>query len=231
MTQLRCLIVDDERLARLEMRALLEEAGGCAVVAEAVNSSQAEGLITKHQPDVLFLDINMPGANGFELLERLDYCPLVVFVTAYDQFAIKAFEVHALDYLMKPVRPERLGATLVLVRERLSKRPGHRLFISTKDGGKFLALEDIFLVRAYDHYVRLYHDKGSDMLHQSLKEFTRRLPEGDFFSANRSEVIRVSAVESASKLSRSRYQLALPSEETVDVSERQSIVWRQRFSR
>jgi len=171
----------------------------------------------------------MPGANGFDLLTQLDDCPLVVFVTAYDQFAIRAFEVNALDYLLKPVRSGRLQQTLALVRERLPRGPGSRIFVATKDGGRFLRLTDIFLVRAYDHYVRLYHDKGSDMLHQSLKDFMKRLPDEDFFVANRSEAIRLNAVVSVGNLSRRRYELTLPAGEAVVVSERQSVVWRREF--
>lgn len=227
MIPLRCLLIDDERLARLEMAALLAEDGDCTVVAEAGNASQAVGMIGIHRPDVIFLDINMPGANGFDLLAQLDNCPLVVFVTAYDQFAIRAFEVNALDYLLKPVRSERLRQTLDVVRARLPQEPGSRIFIPTNSGGTFLQLEDIFLVRAYDHYVRLYHDKGSDMLHQSLKDFMTRLPGKDFFLANRSEFIRLDAVAEVGNLSRGRYRLTLPAGETVIVSERQSVVWRR----
>lgn len=230
MIPLRCLIIDDERLARLEIAALLAEAGDCTVVAEASNASQAVNLIRMHQPDVIFLDINMPGANGFDLLAQLDDCPLVVFVTAYDQFAIRAFEVNALDYLLKPVRPKRLGKTLALIREQLPKAQGSRIFISTSDGGKFIKLQDIFLVRSYDHYVRIYHSTGSNMLHQSLKDFVKRLPAPDFFLANRSEVIRLEAVIEIGNLSRGRYELSLPADETVVVSERQSVVWRREIS-
>lgn len=229
MIPLRCLIIDDERLARLEIAALLAEAGDCTVVAEAGNTSQAIDLIGIHQPDVIFLDINMPGANGFDLLAQLDDCPLVVFVTAYDQFAIRAFEVNALDYLLKPVRPERLEKTLALIRERLPTERGSRFFISTKDGGKFVILKEVFLVRAYDHYVRIYHGNGSNMMHQSLKDFMMRLPAQDFFLANRSEVIRLDAVIEVGSLSRGRYQLTLPANEVVVVSERQSVVWRREF--
>ncbi|MFK8056275.1 MAG: LytR/AlgR family response regulator transcription factor [Saprospiraceae bacterium] len=227
---LRCLIVDDERLARVELAALLEEVGGCSVLAEAGNADQGVELIGIHQPDVVFLDINMPGANGFDLLTRLDDCPLVVFVTAYDQFAIRAFEVNALDYLLKPVRLDRLEKTVALIRERLPTEQRNRIFITTKDGGKFVNLKDIFLVRAYDHYVRVYHSAGSNMLHQSLKEFMKRLAGQNFFMANRSEAIRLDTVAKVGSLSRGRYMLSLPAGESVVVSERQSVVWRREFS-
>ena len=170
-------------------------------------------------------------SHGFQLLEDLPNCPLVVFVTAYDQFAIQAFEVQALDYLMKPVHPTRLASTLRLLRERLGNSKGQRFFISGRNGGKFLDLDDIYLIRAYDHYVRLYHPAGSDMLHQSLGKFSNRLSEDEFFRINRSEIIRVAAVQGLASLSRGRYALTLPGGETVTVSERQSVQWRRKFGK
>jgi two-component system LytT family response regulator len=174
----------------------------------------------------------MPGTNGFELLTQLNYCPLVVFVTAYDQYAIKAFEVHALDYLMKPVRPERLAATLDLVRERLSAQatPIRQLFLPDKDGGgKFLSLEDVHLIRTYDHYLRLYHNSGSDMIHKGLTAFAQKLDATTFFQINRSEIVRLAAVKSIGKLSRGRYALTMPGGEVVTVSESRGRVWRKTF--
>lgn len=229
MTLLRCLLVDDERLARLELSALLAEAGGCTVIAEAANAPQALQLIPLHQPDVVFLDINMPGTNGFELLSQLESCPLIVFVTAYDQFAIQAFEVHALDYLMKPVRPNRLATTLDRVRQQLNTNTKEKIFLANRAGGRFVELSDIYLVRAYDHYVRIYHSAGNDLLHQPLGRFTARLPADDYFKANRSEVIRTDAVTSINNLSRGRYELLFPSGERVVVAERRSVAWRRRF--
>ncbi|MFK8162080.1 MAG: LytR/AlgR family response regulator transcription factor [Lewinella sp.] len=229
---LRCMLIDDERLARVEMAALLSEAGGCEVVAACGGAAAAIPLITSLQPDLLFLDINMPGTNGFEMLAKLDVCPPVVFVTAYDQYAIKAFEVHALDYLMKPVHPTRLAATLALVRQRLAARPAHlqQLFLPDKDGGgKFLLLEDVYLIRAYDHYLRLYHPDGTELILQSLTRFEKRLDPGAFFQINRSEIVRLAAIQHIGKLSRGRYALTLPDGEVVTVSESRGRVWRKTF--
>ena len=106
---MRALIVDDERLARKELIKLLEEHPSIEVVGEAMNADEAEQMIIELNPDLLFLDIQMPGRTGFQLLESLDSAPLVVFTTAYDEFALKAFEVNALDYLLKPIQPERLS--------------------------------------------------------------------------------------------------------------------------
>ncbi|MEM9258335.1 MAG: LytTR family DNA-binding domain-containing protein [Bacteroidota bacterium] len=229
MIPIRCLIVDDERLARLELAALLTDIGGCTVVAEAGNAKQALHLIPYHQPDLVFLDINMPGTNGFELLGQLHNCPPVIFVTAYDQYAIQAFEVHALDYLLKPVRPDRLKTSLERLKKERTTRIPQRIFIPNRSGGRFVKLEDIYLARAYDHYVRLYHPAGNDLLHQQIGRFAKCLPPDEYFQANRSEIIRLAAVNQVSKLSRGRYGLQLPNKELVIVSERRSIEWRRRF--
>src|SRR5678815_5523252 len=106
---MKALIVDDERLARKELMKLLEEHPSIDIVGEAQNADEAEQMITELNPDLLFLDIQMPGRTGFQLLESLDQVPLVVFTTAYDEFALKAFEVSALDYLLKPITAERLA--------------------------------------------------------------------------------------------------------------------------
>lgn len=226
------MLIDDERLARVELAALLEEAGGCEVVAACGGAAAALPLVTSLRPDLLFLDINMPGTNGFELLGQLEFCPPVVFVTAYDQYAIKAFEVHALDYLLKPVHPGRLAATLDRVRDRLAVRPAplQQLFIPGKDGGgKFLALDDVHLIRACDHYLRLYHSGGTEMIHQSLARFEQRLDPGAFFRVNRSEIVRLASIRGTAPLSRGRYELTLD-KEIVTVSESRGRVWRRRFA-
>ena len=106
---MRALIVDDERLARKELMKLLEDHPMIEVVGEAMNAEEATQMVNELNPDLLFLDIQMPGKTGFQLLEELDSVPLVVFTTAYDEFALKAFEVNALDYLLKPIQPERLS--------------------------------------------------------------------------------------------------------------------------
>ena len=109
---MKALIIDDERLARAELRRLLEKHPEVEIVGEARDAEDALAQIGGVEPELLFLDIQMPGANGFELLEQLDRVPLVIFTTAYDEYAIQAFEVNALDYLLKPVSPERLAAAL-----------------------------------------------------------------------------------------------------------------------
>ncbi|MGB3546609.1 MAG: LytTR family DNA-binding domain-containing protein [Saprospiraceae bacterium] len=230
METLRCLIIDDERLARVELTALLTEIAGCTVVGDTGHPEQAAALIGKLRPDLLFLDINMPGCNGFELLSQLAHCPPVVFVTAYDEFALRAFGVHALDYLLKPVTPARLADCIRAIRNRqtAAAAPGRQLFIPSDYGGHYLPLAEVFLIRAYGHYLRFYHQSGSDLLYQTLEQMVAGLPGEEFFRANRSAIFRVSAVTGRQRLSRGRYLFQLPGGQQVTVSERQAVLWRQR---
>ncbi len=121
---MKALVIDDERLARKELMKLLEEHPLIEVVGEAMNADEAEKLIEELNPDLLFLDIQMPGRNGFQLLESLDSVPFVVFTTAYDEFALKAFEVNALDYLLKPIQPERLSDAVHKIMEKEKAKAG-----------------------------------------------------------------------------------------------------------
>nr|WP_240331756.1 response regulator [Salinibacter ruber] len=120
---LRTLIVDDERLARRELRRLLEPHEAVTVAGEAANADAAEAAVHEKNPDLLLLDVQMPGDSGFDLLTRLDAVPHVVFVTAYDEYAIRAFKVNALDYLVKPVEPERLAQAIETVQARATRSP------------------------------------------------------------------------------------------------------------
>src|SRR6188768_4147863 len=134
---MRALIVDDERLARKELMKLLEDHPMIEVVGEAMNAEEATQMVNELNPDLLFLDIQMPGKTGFQLLEELDSVPLVVFTTAYDEFALKAFEVNALDYLLKPIQQERLTETVSKLAEKERAKT-----VAVKGPEKKLGLED-----------------------------------------------------------------------------------------
>ena len=152
---MKAIIVDDERLARKELMSLLASHPEIEVVDEAANPDEAMEKIEKHDPDVVFLDIQMPGKTGFEMLEEMERVPQVIFTTAYDEFALKAFEYNALDYLLKPIQPERLTESLNKVSIKASKKPAKDQKLSSKDqvfvkdGDKcwFVKLEDVRLVR------------------------------------------------------------------------------------
>ena len=207
---MRTIIVDDERLARKELNSLLENYTEIEIIDEAVNGDDAFEKITLHQPDLIFLDIQMPGKSGFELLEQLDKVPNVIFTTAYDEFAIKAFDVNALDYLLKPIQEERLKESIqkaLTLNEKSvtesDEKPAARTLtikdqVFVKDGDKcwFVKLQDIRLFESDGNYIKVYFNNFKPMIHKSLNALDERLDERSFFRASRKHVINLSWVES-----------------------------------
>ena len=229
MTDLTCIIVDDERLARTELRATLTELGGCRILGEAASAMEAATLLGGVDPDCIFLDVTMPERGGFAFLDGLENPPPIVFVTAHDNFAVRAFSVRAVDYLLKPVAPERLAETLKLLRERTfgKTKPGEVIEVETHCGLKLLDLALVDLLRSYDHYVRLYHRDGTYLVRRPLRDIEPTLPgPSNFFRCNRSEIVRRSAIVRSETQSRSRYLFILANGETIKVSEARSRVWR-----
>lgn len=206
---MKTIIIDDERLARNELKRLLEEFPKINVVAEAANADEAIELIDEHQPDLLFLDIQMPGKNGFELLEIIeDRVPEVIFTTAYDEYALKAFEYNALDYLMKPIDSSRLAEAITKVEaeikrsERLSADPNVQYLtendqVFVKDGEKcwFVKLGKVRLFESMGNYVRLHFEDQKPMILKSLNSLEERLDPKSFFRANRKHIINLQWVE------------------------------------
>ena len=188
---MKALVVDDEPLARRELRRLLAAFPIVQVVGEAGNIDEARERIEALSPDVVFLDIQMPGGTGFDLLAQLDRVPRIVFTTAYDQYAVKAFEVNALDYLLKPIEPERLATAMRKIqadrRAQRSRRdaPLEQLFI--KDGPRcwFVPLREVSLFTSEGNYVRLHWGKERPLLGRSLTSLEQKLDPKRFFRANR----------------------------------------------
>ncbi len=201
---LRALLVDDERLARRSLRALLAAHPEIEIVGEAAGIRRAAELIATERPDVVFLDIQMPGGSGFELLERLSDPPAIIFVTAYDEYAIRAFEVNAADYLLKPVEPARLALALA----RLHGHSGHadesagpytvedQVLIKTARRCFFLPVARIAAIRAADNYSYVIGDRGDEhLVRRSLKDWESLLPADRFEALDRSVVINWQLVE------------------------------------
>ncbi|HOE17524.1 MAG TPA: response regulator [Syntrophorhabdaceae bacterium] len=209
--ELSVLIVDDERLAREKLRGLLKTHWNVRVAGEARNAKEAEEMIREAQPDLVFLDIQMPGSSGFDLLERLEDPPFIVFVTAYDQFAIRAFEVNALDYLLKPVDPERLERALGRILSH-TYTPGEtggllghtdRVFLNTGKKNLFLPVAKIVAVTADKNYTNVIDTRGVRyMVRSSFGDWQKRLPRDIFVVLDRSLMINRDYVQSWSIQSR-----------------------------
>jgi len=200
---MKALIIDDERLARKELTSLLEKHDTIQIVGEAANADEAEVLITEKRPDLIFLDINMPGRTGFELLEALDPAPQVIFVTAYDEHALKAFEVNALDYLLKPIDPDRLDAAIgKLEARRESDVPQREILkendqIFLKDGEKcwFVTLQDVRYFESEGNYVRVRFSDQKPLVLRSLNKLEEKLDPLVFFRANRKHIVNLRWVD------------------------------------
>lgn len=236
MSTYTTLIIDDERLARGEVRRALESYPEFKIVGEASHVDAAIDLIETKQPDIIFLDIHMPGKSGFDLLEELGTVPEVVFTTAYDQYAVQAFEVNALDYLVKPLREERFAKTIEKVKFELKKKGGkkeapiasHRkIFIRDREKVHFIALAEISLIESMDNYARLYFGDEKAMIKRSLNRLEEKLDPAVFFRANRSQIINTEYIKEIHPHFNNKLKIVLTTGETVEVSNRQSVKFKK----
>ena len=239
---MRALIVDDERLARKELMKLLEDHPMIEVVGEAMNAEEATQMVNELNPDLLFLDIQMPGKTGFQLLEELDSVPLVVFTTAYDEFALKAFEVNALDYLLKPIQPERLSEAISKLadKERAKnaairgpeKKLGLHDQVFVKDGDRcwFVSLNNVRLFESDGNYIKVYFDNNRPMIHKSLNALDEKLDERAFFRASRKHIVNLSWVEGIEPWFNGGLMVKLRGGDKVEVSRRQAAKFKDMLS-
>jgi len=236
---MRALIIDDERLARKELTKLLEDFPEIEILGEAANADEAFELINTLNPDLLFLDIQMPGKTGFELLEMLDSVPKVIFTTAYDEYALKAFEVNALDYLLKPIQLDRLNETITKLEppkqeEVTEKEPslGLRDQVFVKDGDKcwFVSLKDIRYFESDGNYIKVFFDTFKPMIHKSLNALDEKLNDRDFFRASRKHIINLSWVEGIEPWFNGGLMVKLKGGDKVEVSRRQAAKFKEKMS-
>jgi two-component system LytT family response regulator len=238
---MKALIVDDERLARVELRRLLTPFKEINIVGEAVNTEDALEKISKLNPELIFLDIQMPGKNGFELLEELDSVPTVVFTTAYDEYALKAFEYNAMDYLLKPIEPKRLEETIKKLVEKTRKdhlsRSEKQILtendqIFVKDGERcwFVKLSSIRLFESEGNYVRLYFDDFKPLILRTLNYLDERLDNKTFFRANRKHIINLRYVDKVEQWLNGGLLVKMKDGSKVEVSRRQSVKFKDMMS-
>lgn len=234
---IQTLIVDDERLARQELIALLKAHPEIHIVGEAENVDEALEKIDKLQPQLLFLDIQMPEKNGFDLLEELVESPSVIFCTAYDEYALKAFESNALDYILKPVNPDRLKEAIAKVSVQISDKENlqkasrlmesQQVFI--KDGDKcwFVNISEIRLIESVGNYAKIMFREHRPLIHRTLNELEQRLPQDAFFRANRKEIINLRFIEKIEPYFSGGLLVYLKSGEKIEISRRQAIRFRE----
>lgn len=235
MKTFKTVIIDDERLAREEVKRALKAHPEFEIIGEASHVDEAKELIERMLPELIFLDIHMPGKSGFDLLEELSSVPEVVFTTAYDQYAVKAFELNALDYLVKPLREERFAKTIEKVKAELAKKVAlnkailpmdRKIFI--KDGEKcfFIPLTEIHFIESLDNYARLYFGTQKAMIKRSLNLLEEKLDPTVFFRVNRSQIINTHYIKEMHPYFNNKLQITLTTGQTVEVSSRQSVKFR-----
>lgn len=247
MKNLQLIIVDDERLARVELEHMLKEYK-VDVLASCGNSTMAIKAISDHKPDVVFLDINMPEKNGFEIAEEIDEDVHIVFVTAYDEYALRAFEVNALDYLVKPLDRSRLDTAiekcmiqkeayafrlaqnLEKVQFKEEKKLTDHLFVKDSMENHFVKLDEISAFTSYGNYVKLCLSDKKILLHTSLNELEKRLEITRFFRANRYTIININHIETLLPTRKYKIRCKLINSMQIEFSERKSILFRKRYS-
>jgi two-component system LytT family response regulator len=239
---MKALLIDDERLARNELRRLLAAFPEIKVVGEAQNAKQARDQLAALKPDLLFLDVQMPGESGIEFLESLEPpVPHVVFTTAYDEFAVKAFELNALDYLLKPVDPARLAAAVErLPGQKAAPEPGlsrpglleaaDKVFVREGEKCWFVEVGQIRLLESEGNYTRVHFGDAQPQLFRSLNAMEERLDPKFFFRANRRQIINIAWIAGIEPWFSSGLLVQLKGGAKVELSRRQAQEFRERMS-
>jgi len=239
----KAIIIDDERLARNELKKLLLDFPQIEVVDEAANANEGAEKIDLHNPELVFLDIQMPGKTGFDLLLELDKAPHVIFTTAYDEYALKAFEVNALDYLMKPIEPKRLADALQKLqladeKEMASQQTYNRGLLGendqvfVKDGERcwFVKLSEVRLFESVGNYAKVFFAGNKPLILKSLNALEERLDEKVFFRANRKHIVNMRMIEKIEPYFNGGLLLDLQGGEKVEVSRRQAVKFKEMMS-
>jgi len=242
---IRAIIIDDERLARNELRKLLIDFPEIEVVAEGANANEGLEKIETINPDLVFLDIQMPGKTGFDMLAELDKAPHVIFTTAYDEYALKAFEVNALDYLLKPVEPRRLADAIQKLhiqeeKEQSVSSEGNvnremlheddQVFV--KDGERcwFVKLNEIRLFESVGNYAKVFFGPNKPLILKSLNALEERLDEKTFFRANRKHIVNLRLIDKIEPYFNGGLLLEMKGGEKIEVSRRQTVKFKEMMS-
>ena len=243
----KAILIDDERLARTELRKLLSEFPEIEIVAEAANANEGIERIEEFNPDLIFLDIQMPGKTGFEMLAELNKVPFVIFTTAYDEYALRAFEVNALDYLLKPIEPKRLADAIQKLQQQEEKdynngnaNPvnvnrsllGDDAQVFVKDGERcwFVKLSEIRLFESVGNYAKVYFGTNKPLILKSLNSLEERLDEKTFFRANRKHIVNLKMIDKIEPYFNGGLLLDLKGGEKIEVSRRQTVKFKEMMS-
>ncbi len=229
---MKAIVVEDSRLAREGLIKMLHAYPELQVVAAADHSVNALALIQEHQPDVVFLDIHLPGESGFDLLEKLDYTPQIIFTTAYSEYAIRSFDYNTIDYLLKPISDERLKIAIDKLSinnkepEAVPKPPldiNSRMFVKDGDKCHLVQLESIRYFESCKNHVRIFFGSDNAFVKKSLNSIEERLPKKHFFRVNRQYVVNLHAIVSIEEAINDGYEITMNDGKTLEVSRRNAV--------
>ncbi|WP_341221919.1 LytTR family DNA-binding domain-containing protein [Polaribacter atrinae] len=242
MMKLKAVIVEDSRLARNELKELIKAHKEIEILGEAENVDDAFVLINNTKPDLLFLDINMPEKDGFELLEMLDEVPITIFTTAFDEYAIKSFEYTAFDYLLKPINQKRFSKSIEKVIESMNNNEtsiiknenalslDKQIFIKDGENCWLVKLKDISLFEIVGNYTRVFFDQKKPLIYKYLAQVEEKLPTEVFFRANRQQIININHVKKVVSWFNGKLKIEMNSGEEIEISRRQSYLFKEQLS-
>ncbi len=237
----KAVIIDDERLARAELKKLLTDLPEIEVIGEATNAKEGLDRIEELNPDLIFLDVQMPGKTGFDMLLELDKAPYVIFTTAYDEFALKAFEVNALDYLMKPIVPQRLADAIQKLQHAEEKEAAaavnrsvltenDQVFVKDGDRCWFVKLSEIRYFESVGNYAKVFFGTNKPLILKSLNALEERLDDKTFFRANRKHIVNLRMIDKVESYFNGGLLLDLKGGDKIEVSRRQAVRFKEMMS-
>lgn len=234
---MKTLVIEDSRLAREGLIGMLSQHPSLDIIGEAKNAEEALTIIQKESPDLLFLDIHMPGDSGFDLLEKLDYTPRIIFTTAYSKYAIQSFDHHTIDYLLKPISRERLSTAIDKLasdtrtnqntEQRVEKEEREsgleltsRIFVKDGDNCHLIKVETIDYCESCKNYVQLFFEGKKAFVKKSLNQIEQRLPQQVFFRANRQFIVNLQSVTSITESVGDGYEVTMKDGKVLEISRR-----------
>ncbi len=233
----KCLVVEDSRLARNELVLMLQKVDVFDTISEAGSGIEALEILQATQPDVIFLDIHLPGMSGFDFLEKLDHIPKVIFTTAYDEYAIKSFDYNAIDYLLKPIKLERLEKAIAKldlnespIHVNKEESPIQQVFVRDGDKCWFVKIHDIRIIESVGNYSRIYFNGNKPLIQRSLNYMEGVLDSTIFFRINRQQIINLNYIEKLDTWFTGKLKITLKTGESLEVSRRRSSQIKQMFS-
>lgn len=228
---MKTIVVEDSRIAREGLVRMLGAFPEVEVIGQADHPDSALELIERTRPEIIFLDIHMPGASGFDLLEKLDYSPRIIFTTAYSEYAIKSFDYNTIDYLLKPISPARLAQAIEKLGNTSEPAPAeskpalemnNKIFIKDNNKCHLVSLESILYIESCKNYVRVFFDDESAFIKKSLNQVEERLPKRFFFRTNRQFIVNLQAITAIEEAIHEGYEITMNNGIKIDISRRQA---------